>query len=68
MSTSSKHTEDKKNVVTASRKTCLFAEVRLKDYFLPSLQYEFVKTISDLPSEYDETAYLEFIEDWGTVS
>ena len=58
VSTSSKHTEAKKTVVTASRKTCLYAQVRLKDYFPPSLKHEFVYTIRDLPSEYDKSAYL----------
>ena len=65
----SKHTEAAETVVTASSKTCLYAQVSLKDYFPPSLKYEFfVYTIRDLPSEYDESAYLKFVDDWGTVS
>ena len=69
MSQSSQHTETTESVVTASRKTCLYGQVRLMDYFAtPSLTIEFVYTVRDLPSEYDEDAYLEFIDDWGTVS
>ena len=68
MSQSVQETETTESVITASRKTCLTGEVRLMDYFTPSLTNEFVSTVRDLPNEYVESAYLEFIENWGTVS
>ena len=33
-----------------------------------SVSDDFYYAVKDLPQEYDQLKYIEFIEDWGTVS
>ena len=53
------------------KEICNFGALRLKEFGIttsePAVTAEFIGAVKRLPTSYNQNAYINFIEDWGTV-
>ena len=50
------------------KEICNYGAIRLKEYGVEvSVTDEFIGAVKALPTTYNQAAYFDFIESWGTV-